>query len=108
MPIFAYKLFSPRPTFPGDMTTEEGATMAAHVSYWTKKAEQGTAVAFGPVHDPAGVWGIAIIDVESPNEAEALRDGDPAVRNSLGRVEIYPMPGAITSASVQAASTPAT
>ncbi|HZR92489.1 MAG TPA: YciI family protein [Gaiellaceae bacterium] len=108
MPICAYKLFSPRPTFPGDMTPEEGATMAAHVSYWTKKAEQGTAVAFGPVHDPAGVWGIAIIEVESAGEAEALRDGDPAVLNGVGRVEIYPMPGAITSTSVQAASAQAT
>ncbi len=96
MAYFAYKLFAPRPTFPQDMNAEEAAIMTEHVAYWTQLAEKGTAVAFGPVHDPAGVWGIAILEAGSVEEADSLRVADPAVAKRLGRVEIYPMPGAIT------------
>jgi len=104
MPIFAYKLFGPRPSFPMDITPEEAAIMGEHVAYWTERAREGAAVAFGPVHDPAGVWGIAIVDAESQAAADSLRESDPAFVKGLGRVEIYPMPGAITREATTAAS----
>jgi uncharacterized protein len=96
MSYFAYKLFAPRPSFPHDMTDEEAAIMREHVAYWTQLANEGTAVAFGPVYDPAGVWGLAIVDVDGADDADALRVADPAVTKGLGRGEIYLMPGAIT------------
>lgn len=96
MPTFAYKLLAPRATFPYDITPEEQAIMGEHVAYWTQHAAEGTAVAFGSVMDPAGIWGIAILDVDSEEAAGTLRADDPAVRKQLARAEIYPMPGAIT------------
>jgi hypothetical protein len=53
MPLFAYKLFPPRPTFPADLTPEEGANMGQHVASVTERADEGSAVDFGAVHDPA-------------------------------------------------------
>jgi uncharacterized protein len=34
MAHFLFKLIPPRPTFPGDMTEEEGAIMEDHFGYW--------------------------------------------------------------------------
>jgi uncharacterized protein len=34
MPHFLYKLIPPRPTFPADLTEEEGAIMQEHFGYW--------------------------------------------------------------------------
>ena len=49
-------------------------------------------VAYGPANDPLGSYGIGIILAESHIEAEAIRDGDPAVQSSHGfRTEIAPM-----------------
>jgi uncharacterized protein YciI len=56
-------------------------------------------VAFGPVNDPAGGYGIGIVLAHDLEEAEALRDGDPAGRAPLGfRTEISPMFSLVTSA----------
>lgn len=102
--VFAYKLIPPRPTFALDMTETEAAVMAEHVSYWTKLRDQGIAVAFGPVFDPAGAWGLAVVEVASEAEVHQIRDNDPAVRTRTGTAQIHPMPGAILRPNLEAAN----
>lgn len=77
MSHFLYK-FTPRPDFVGTMTEAEAATMREHVAYWRALADKGTAIAVGPVADPAGDWGVAIFEVESLDEAQAVRAADPS------------------------------
>jgi uncharacterized protein YciI len=66
------------------MNDEEHSTMGAHFGYWSELAEQGKALAFGPVNDPSGVYGIGIVLAEDETEAMALRDADPALLSSHG------------------------
>lgn len=66
--------------------------MGDHVVYWTGLAEKGTAIVFGPVADPKGVWGVGILEVEDEAEVQALTANDPVMRSALGATyEILPM-----------------
>lgn len=96
MGYFHLKLVSPRTTFPFDITEAEGAAMAAHAEYWQRLAASGHAVAVGPVFDPSGPWGMAIVETENEAEAEAFGAADPVIKASLGfRYEVMPMPSLI-------------
>ncbi len=89
---FFFRLLPPRPTFSQDMSPDERATMLAHVAYWTGLAEQGRALAFGPVGDPAGAYGVGVVLAEDLQAAQRLRDEDPAVLSAHGfRTELQPM-----------------
>ncbi len=96
MPIHLCKLLPPRPTFPGDMTPSEAALMREHAGYWREQADRGVALVVGPVLDPAGAWGMAVVDVSDAAAASALTDEDPVVRSGSGfHYEIYTIPQAI-------------
>lgn len=96
MPVHVLRLRSPRPTFPGDMTDAEAAAMGEHFAYWQGLAERGVAVVVGPVMDPAGPWGLAVVEAGGPDEAQAIADADPVIRAGLGfAYEIHPMAQAI-------------
>ena len=70
--------------------------MQDHVVYWKGLAEKGTAVVFGPVLDPKGVWGVAVVEVSDEAEARSLVPKDPVFKARLGQIEVYPMaPGTI-------------
>ena len=86
---FFVKLISPRATFAQDMTAEERAIMQQHGAYWTGLMHQGIAVVFGPVMDPAGVYGVGIVKVTDEGHLRSLIDGDPAT--TLNRYEYWPM-----------------
>ena len=89
---FVFRLIPPRPSFPLDMSADERATMNEHVGYWSALAERGRVLAFGPVADPGGAYGIGIVLAETRSEAEELRDQDPAITSPHGfRTEIAPM-----------------
>jgi uncharacterized protein len=92
---FLYKLIPPRPTFDRDMSEAEAAIMGQHVAYWEEHTERGTAIVFGPVADPEGTWGLAVVDAESEEDVRALGLGDPAVTSQLARFEVCAIPGAI-------------
>jgi uncharacterized protein len=64
MKYFLYKLLPPRPTFPQDMTEAEGELMQEHINYWKTLVDKRIAVIFGPVADPRGIYGLAIIEME--------------------------------------------
>lgn len=86
----------PRPTFATDMTPAERKVMQAHLAYWGAAASAGKVVIFGPVADPAGLWGMSVVRVANATEAKQLAENDPAVKGGIGmRYEILPMPEAI-------------
>ncbi len=94
---FVLRLLPPRDDFALTMTEGERATMDEHVRYWSALAADGKALAFGPVADPRGPYGIAIVLAEDVAAAEALRDGDPAPVSAHGfRTELFPMPALVT------------
>jgi uncharacterized protein YciI len=96
---FVFRLIPPRSDFAFTMTEDEQATMRHHVAYWSNLAADGTAIAFGPVGDPEGPYGIGIILVEDMSAAERVRDLDPAHVSSHGfRTEISPMFSLVTAA----------
>jgi uncharacterized protein len=92
---FVYKLIPPRPTFDIDMSQAEAAIMGRHVGYWQGLAEQGIAVVFGPVRDPAGSWGLAVVEAEAEQDVRALSADDPAVKSGMATFQVYAMPDAI-------------
>jgi len=98
---FVFRLVPPRPDFAFAMSDDERATMIKHVGYWSALAEKGSVVAFGPVNDPQGPYGIGIVLAEDIGEAEAVRDDDPAMASPHGfRTEIAPMMRLITPDAV--------
>ena len=84
MPHFLCRLTPPRPSFLADMTDEERALMAAHSQYWRAYVEVGRVAAIGAVADPAGAWGVAIIEAGDRQEIEALQARDPVVLSARG------------------------
>jgi uncharacterized protein YciI len=88
---FLYRLIAPRPTFAQDMTDAERAAMAEHAEYLRGKLDEGVVVAFGPVADPAGAWGLGLIDVDDEAGARAVGDADPAVTSGTCTYEVVPM-----------------
>ena len=96
---FLYKLIPPRPTFPGDMTPAEGAIMQAHLGYWAGVIADRRAVAYGPVVDPRGTYGIAVMEVSDEAAARDIAGQDPAIRAEAGfAFEIMPMSNAMVRA----------
>ena len=91
--FFFIKTNNPRPQFHLDMTPEEGETMRKHVAYWSRQAELGVAIVFGPVVDAAGVYGIGVYQVEDEAQMGRLTDEDPA--NGLLKYQVLPMPRAV-------------
>ena len=94
---FVFRLLPPRPDFAFTMSEDERATMLRHVAYWAGLAQEGKAVAFGPVNDPNGPYGIGVVLAEDLTAAEAIRDADPAQASEHGfRTEISPMLSLVT------------
>ncbi len=84
MPHFFCKLKPPRTTFIADMTPDETRLMRAHREYWTPRVETGVVVAMGPVADPAGFYGVAIVEAASEAALEAMQGGDPVIAAERG------------------------
>jgi uncharacterized protein YciI len=86
---FFLKLNPPRSSFMFDMTSEERAIMEQHVAYWKTFVDNGTVVVLGPVMDPKGGYGIAVVQVDSDEELQQIIAKDPA--NGLNSYEVFPM-----------------
>ena len=86
---FFLKLNPPRSSFTLDMSGEERQIMQQHVVYWKPYVNNGTVIVLGPVADPKGGYGIAVIGVRDESELEQLLGQDPA--NGLCSYEIHPM-----------------
>jgi hypothetical protein len=68
---------------------------AAHAAYWADRLQEGRRSFFGPVADPKGGWGLAVVRVADEAAVHALEAGDPAIQSERGfHYEILPIPGA--------------
>jgi uncharacterized protein len=93
---FLLKLIAPRPTFATDMTEAELRVMQEHGAYLKGYVDKGTVIVMGPVLDPAGSWGVAILEAGDEAEVRAIIAQDPTILSGLGfRWECYPMPRAM-------------
>jgi uncharacterized protein YciI len=89
MAFFFARLVPHRPDFPADMTPAEGAAMQQHGAFLAEQLARGVLVVAGPVFDPRGAFGMAVLEAESVDAAQSLLAGDPA--NAVGRYEVVPM-----------------
>jgi hypothetical protein len=93
---FLFRLIPPRPTFGSDLTPEEFQMMQLHGVYWRGQLAAGKIVAFGPVSDPKGTWGVGILSLGDPSEVDALLANDPVSLSGRGfHFEVLPMPRAV-------------
>ena len=105
MQAFVYRLLAPRSTFALDMSAAERATMMEHGEYWARLMREGRVLAFGPVNDESGSYGLGLVIADDIAEVEALRDADPAITASHGlRAKIAPMFRLVTPGGVYEAS----
>ena len=93
MAYFLSKLVPPRKAFAVDMSTQEASVMHAHFDFWLPHVNAGIVIAMGPVADPAGDWGVAIVNSPSLAWLEKVQAEDPAILSRLGfRYENFSMP----------------
>jgi uncharacterized protein YciI len=99
MKYFYTKLHPPRPDFPQTITPAEMALMREHSAYLREFAAKRWVVAFGPVADPAGAFGVGLWEVPDDVDVEAIGAADPVIRAGLGfRYELHRMPSLVTRA----------
>jgi hypothetical protein len=92
MKQFFYKLIPPRATFPMDITETEGAIMQAHFDYWNDLVVKRKAIVYGPVADPKGIYGIAVMELKDETTAQYVAMNDPAISSNAGfTFELYQM-----------------
>ena len=84
MPHYLCKLKPPRPTFLTDMTSDEALVIRGHREYWMPRIEVGVVIAMGPVADPSGAYGVAIVEAPSLMALEAMQASDPAIMSGRG------------------------
>jgi len=100
MKYFLLKLIPPRPIFPADMTPQEAKLMQEHSEYWRHLMSKGLVAVFGPVSDPKGTYGIAVLQLDDDADANALGSNDPTIKANAGfRFEVYSMPQVVLPAS---------
>jgi len=87
---FVYRLVAPRPTFAQTMTDSEAALVG-----------KGVVIVFGPVADPKGTWGLAVLEADNEIQADACGANDPAIKAGVGfSFEIHRMPQVTLRTSV--------
>jgi YCII-related domain len=75
------------------MSEAEAKLMADHATYWREWMAKGHVVAFGVVADPAGVYGIGIVEVEDEAGVRMLTEYDPTILRGQGfRFDVHLMP----------------
>lgn len=97
MNYYLFRLIPPRPDFPANISAAEADAMGRHADYWSELLGKGVALVFGPVLDPRGTFGVAVVRLDGgPDAAARLGEGDPAVLAGLGfTCTVHPMPGAV-------------
>jgi uncharacterized protein YndB with AHSA1/START domain/uncharacterized protein YciI len=81
---FLLRLHAPRPTFAMDMSADERELMTTHGNYLASKLAEGAVLAFGPVLDPQGAWGMAVVRAPDEAAARAISTADPVIAANRG------------------------
>ena len=64
--------------------------MQEHVAYWLGLMKELKVVVVGPVLDPKGTYGIAVLEVEDELTAQDIASNDPAITSQAAfRFEVY-------------------
>lgn len=92
MATFVLRLKAPRPNFALDMTDAEREIMGRHAAHWRPYVERGQMVAFGPVLDDEGSFGLAVLEADDEEEVRAFAAQDPVVTTGTARFVIGQMP----------------
>jgi hypothetical protein len=96
MPYFFCRLSPPRPTFMQTMTDDERKLMMAHAVYWKGLLDKGKVIIFGPVMDPAGGWGLGVLEGADEGELRAHFADDPLAKSGMPfKFELLPMANAV-------------
>jgi uncharacterized protein len=95
---FLYKLIAPRPSFHLDMSEDEKLAMQAHVGYWAELTARRVSIVYGPVFDPAGVYGMAVVELDEHDDHNLTGEHDPAVSSGICTFELIPMQVCMTRA----------
>jgi uncharacterized protein YciI len=81
------------------MSPDEQALMQQHAGYWQEWIGRGRVVAFGFVADPAGPFGMGIVDFENEADVREFTEADPTILAAAGfRFEVHPMPLGVATA----------
>ena len=97
MKYFYGKLHAPRADFLQTVTPAELNLMREHSGYLRGFAEKRWAVAFGPVPDPQGPFGVCLWEVPDDVDVAAICAADPVIKAGQGfRYELHPMPTLVT------------
>ena len=74
------------------MTEAESTIMQKHFAYWLGLMEERKVVVVGPVLDPKGIYGIAVLEAEDEVLAQNIAENDPAITSKAGfSFEVHPM-----------------
>lgn len=95
MAAFFCKLVPPRAGFAATLSAAEADVMRRHALYWQDLIGRGVlrVFALGPVMDPAGDFGIAVVEADGEAAVRACAAEDPAVTSGIGmHYDIHPMP----------------
>jgi len=88
---FFFKLIPPRATFPHDITEAEKRLMDEHGRYFDEQFAAGRLLLYGPVMAAEGAFGLAVLQVDTEEDARRFGQQDPSVKAGLNRFEFYPM-----------------
>ena len=88
---FLYKLYPPRPSFHLDQNEDEKKMMQQHMEYWKALTNQKNAILYGPVFDPKGMYGMAVIEVNDERKADEIAKRYPALLSKMCSYELIPM-----------------
>ena len=92
MAYFVCRLNAPRRSFPADATPEELHLMRQHAAYWTGQWDPRKLIVFGPVADPKGAWGLAVVEADEIGQVQRFAAADPVVTSGQGFFyDIMPM-----------------
>lgn len=80
---FFYRLNAPRIDFHLTMTENEQRVMGEHMTYWSELFNKGYVVVYGPVFDPSGVYGMAVLELNTKEEADTIKTNDPGVTSGI-------------------------
>ena len=64
--------------------------MQQHAAYWAGQFKSGKVLLIGPVMDPKGAFGMAVLECTEA-EAQTMANNDPSVTGGLNKIEVMPM-----------------
>lgn len=91
MKHYLCKYMAPRADFLATMSPDEQQWMQQHGAYLDALLEQGLIVAYGPVLDPAGAYGVSLFRIGDDQDIAALTSLDPLIVHGVCHYEHHPM-----------------